>query len=531
MIVAAMNCFRFLSLAGWLCVAATSLGAAGEVVSPYPRGRGQGEGGGAAGSATQAAPDAVQRGDWPQYGGTLQRNMVSAEPLVDSFAVKFKDYWTPLRKEHRNVRWLNTLGSETYGGVTIANGKVVVCYAAWKPKTAGVVACLEEATGRSLWQLKIQHVEMKRNTQNYLGICSSATLEGDRAYTVSNRNEVLCLDMRGMADGNTGPFVDEAAYLPGDGPAEGFEVNEQCGDIIWRFSVTEKLGIYPHDTYACSPLILGNLVYVNSGLSLYRHERCETPEAPSLLALDKDTGNLVATDDQRMAGINGDRLAHGNWCNPAIGWVNGRAQLLFGGPDAVCYAFDPQPQDGKLRKLWSFDCVPRGKRRVGGNHFLGNPVCVNNKVYFALGQDWTHGSGPAFMACVDATGAGDVTQTGLVWRYDGINRSQATVSVADGLVYATDIAGQVHCVDAETGKPCWVFDTKAPLWSPTLVANGHVYACNSKGWFFILKHGKELEVQASDIRLMSRMCGAMSAANGVLYVPTYRFLYAIGPAP
>jgi outer membrane protein assembly factor BamB len=394
-----------------------------------------------------------------------------------------------------------------------------------------VVACLEEATGKLLWRLSIRHVAMERNTQDYLGICSSATIEGNRAYVVSNRNEVLCLDMNGMADGNDGPFVDEAAYMRGDAPPEGYEVNEQCGDIIWRFSVSENLGIYPHDAYACSPLIFGDLVFVNSGLSLYQHRRCETPDAPSLLALDKNTGKLVATDDEKMAGPQGDRLAHGNWSNPAIGFVNARPQLLFGGPDSICYALDPQPQNGKLRKIWLFDTRPPGKQRVGGNHFIGNPVCVRNKVYFALGQDWTHNPQPGLLACVDATGTGDVTKTGLVWQYEDIGRSVGTVSVADGLIYATDVVGKVHCVDAETGKPYWSFDAGAPLWSSTLVANGHVYVCNSRGWFFILKHGRQLEVQASDIRLVSRMCGGLSAANGVLYVPTYRFLYAIGPLP
>jgi len=36
------------------------------------------------------------------------------------------------------------------------------------------------------------------------GISSSVTVEGDRVYLTDNRGEVVCLDARGMANGNDG---------------------------------------------------------------------------------------------------------------------------------------------------------------------------------------------------------------------------------------------------------------------------------------------------------------------------------------
>ena len=38
-------------------------------------------------------------------------------------------------------------------------------------------------------------------------------MEGNRAYLVSNRGEVLCLDVHGMANGNDGPYSDEARFM------------------------------------------------------------------------------------------------------------------------------------------------------------------------------------------------------------------------------------------------------------------------------------------------------------------------------
>jgi hypothetical protein len=46
-----------------------------------------------------------------------------------------------------------------------------------------------------------------------IGICPPPTVEGDRVYILTNRSEVLCLDLNGQADGNDGPFLGESWYM------------------------------------------------------------------------------------------------------------------------------------------------------------------------------------------------------------------------------------------------------------------------------------------------------------------------------
>ena len=58
----------------------------------------------------------------------------------------------------------------------------------------------------------------------------------------------------------------------------------------------------------------------------------------------------------------------------------------------------------------------------------------------------------AWLACLDATKKGDVTRSGIVWSYDAIGSTVSTVAIADGLVYAADFDGDLHCLDAETGQ-------------------------------------------------------------------------------
>src|SRR5206468_12306221 len=78
----------------------------------------------------------------------------------------------------------------------------------------GVLMCFEEQTGRLLWQLVVP----KRSGDPYFdwprsGISSPVTVEGNRVYLVNNRGEVMCLDAKGMADGNDGPYRDEGAHM------------------------------------------------------------------------------------------------------------------------------------------------------------------------------------------------------------------------------------------------------------------------------------------------------------------------------
>ena len=60
------------------------------------------------------------------------------------------------------------------------------------------------------------------------------------------------------------------------------------------------------------------------------------PLAPSLIALEKHTGKLVAQDDEKI----GTRLFHGQWSNPSLGRVNGKDLVFYGGGDGICYAFE-----------------------------------------------------------------------------------------------------------------------------------------------------------------------------------------------
>src|SRR5260221_14141731 len=56
-------------------------------------------------------------GDWPMWGGTPDRNMVSSmKGLPTEWDIKTK----------KNVKWVATLGSQSYGNAVVAGGMVLV---------------------------------------------------------------------------------------------------------------------------------------------------------------------------------------------------------------------------------------------------------------------------------------------------------------------------------------------------------------------------------------------------------------------
>ncbi|NUQ62055.1 MAG: PQQ-binding-like beta-propeller repeat protein [Pirellulales bacterium] len=504
--------------------------------------------------------------DWPQWGGRDCRNMVSGETGLP-------DFFEPGQKSPdgsgidltttANVRWAARLGSAAYGNPTVADGRVFVGTddltvaedPRFKRTRGGIVKCLDEATGRMLWQLVVpvrtRLPEGLLFGHQHLGICSSPAVDADRVYVVTSAAEVVCLDAKGQADGNDGPFLEEGQYMAGP-DEKAVDLKPSDGDILWRFDLIDELGIRPHDATSCSILIHGDLLYLSTSNGVDKpHEKVLAPDAPAIVALDKRTGNLAALEAEHLS----SRLYHCQWSSPSLGRVEDETLVFFGGGDGVCYAFEAishaTARPAPLKKAWSCDCNPPeykyrdgvlipyylGDKRkahspnqndgkyVGPSQIIATPVLDRERVYVAIGQDPAHGRGKGLLHCIDATKTGDITHTGRVWTYDGLDRTIGTATVADGLVYIVDVAGRLHCVDADSGEPCWVYETNSEAWGSPLVADGKVFFGTQKS-FYIMAAGREARL-LSKIALGSPVYSSPIVANGTLYVASQRYLWAV----
>jgi len=496
-------------------------------------------------------PVTARAEDQPQWGEHNSRNLVSAEKrLLRGFEPGTRNPSTDNidLATTKNVRWVARLGNQTYGSPVIAAGKVFVGTNNEAPRDPrivgdrGVMMCFDETTGRFLWQLIVPKLhEIKWSDWHYVGITSPPTVEDDRAYLVSNRCEVMCLDINGMANGNDGPYVDEGRHMAPAGEKP-LTPSDQDADVIWLYDMVAQAGVYPHNATNCSILIRGEELYVCTGNGVeWTHEEVPKPDAPTLVVLDKNTGKLVARDD---FGI-GTGIIHGQWSSPSLGQVGGRTCTFLGGGNGYVYAFEPLGMGGDaagdqptlLKNVWKFNGHPLAQTQddvpiehgydCASYEVFSMPVFYRNRIYVTVTQDPWYKKRDGWLVCVDATGSGDVTRSGLVWSYKNTGASLSTVSIADGLLYVADYAGQLHCLDAETGKCYWVHDAGRPIWSSTLVADAKVYLGTGRSLFWVLAHGRELEV-INRIRMPERIYTTPTAANGVLYVATNKRLYAVG---
>jgi len=497
--------------------------------------------------------------DQPQWGQAWSRNMVSAERgLPDSFDPQ----------TGANIKWVAKLGTETHSTPIIADGRIYIGTNNEEPRDPrhrgdrGVLMCFDENTGDLLWQLVVP----KREEDPYFdwpktGISSPVTVDGDRVYLVGNRGEVLCLDARGMTDGNDGPFRNEAAHMspptnsgappkmvvgaeispaPHSPPpkAEQLQPGPTDADILWVFDLVAGVGIWPHDGAHSSVLVHGDYLYVNTGNGVDNtHKRIRRPEAPSLVVLDKRTGRLVAQDDERI----GPHVVHATWCSPSSAEVNGRPLIFFAGGNGVVYAFEPVRErllNGalKLKKVFQFDFDPRapkedvhrfsGNKREGPSNIYGLPVFHQSRLYVGGGGDIWWGKNEAWLKCIDATKTGDITTNALVWSYPLGRHVMSTPAIYDGLVFIADCGRTVHCVDAKNGRPLWTHEIKGEAWASPYVADGKLYLGTRSGDFYIFAAGREKKL-ISSVELRTPISATTTAANGTLYLATMTHLYAL----
>lgn len=493
--------------------------------------------------------------DWSQWGGSQDRNMVSSEKNIPGKDITPGEFKTGTEEVDmstaENVRWVAKLGSQTYGTPTIADGRVFVGTNNEAPRDPnhvgdrGIVMCFDEKTGEFLWQLVVPKLGAgKVSDWEFLGVCSSPTIVGDRGYVVTNRCEVLCFDVEGQKNGNQG-MQDEGKYMV-DAGEEPASVGEKDADIIWTYDMRGELGVFPHNVASSSVLVFEDKVIATTSNGVdWSHTNIPAPTAPSLIMLDAKTGELVA---EEFSGIS-ERVLHCSWASPMLANVEGEDMIIFGAGDGWCYGYDTEPVEeeeegekfGVLKELFRYDANPPEYRKVkypkpdGPNEIVATPVFYDGKLYVLTGQDPEHGEGVGMLSCIDPSKRGDISGQ-AEWTFKGIERSMSTPAILDDLLYTCDYRGFAYCFDAKTGEKYWEYDTFGHIWGSPLVVDGKVYIGTEEGELIILETGKELKVirgesdEDEDLRAVEFKGPVYSSpvvANGALYIATQSHLYSL----
>ena len=456
---------------------------------------------------------------WPMFGGTPSRNMVCTSEH------KLADDWCIQEGKRKNIKWVADLGDRTIGSPVVADGKVFISTNnARDRKLQGrkaVIMAFRESDGQFLWQIANDLTEdMGKDLSS-----TPAVVDG-KLYYVSAAGQVICAEL-------------------------------SQGKIQWRFDMVTNLNVHLYKPWCpacispswCSPLVVGDLVFVATGNGIDDEEKLVSPKAPSFIALDKRTGRLVW--QTALPNVN---TIQAHFSSPAFTDHGGRRQVIFAGGDGVIYGF--VPETGEL--LWKCDCLPVRKAKnddESDNQFVGSPVIAGGKLYIGMGlapdSPRIARARSSYFLCLDITKKGDVSlqsynakspenkDSALVWAFGGsvdpkpergrrvdFGSTVSTAAVYQGLVYMAESQGYLHCLDAATGSRIWAYDLAVALDGSPYIANGRVYVGTEDGDIVVFSHTRAARIPTT-VDMEEYVRTTPVAANGVLYIATQSKLYAI----
>jgi outer membrane protein assembly factor BamB len=449
----------------------------------------------------------------PSVAVPLQTTVVqTGNPPVD---------WDPTTG--RNIVWSVELGNQTFGCPVIAGDAVYVGTDNARhlnpldQEEAGVLVAFRAKDGKFLWQDVASRVE--RGLREFLlaSTTSAPYVEGNRLYYVTAECQLRCLDIQGFGDGvNNGPYRDEVFH------------DEPAADIVWELDMCGQLGVFPHEACNSEVLPVGDLLMVSTSNGQNEgHTGVPSPRAPSLIAVDKRSGEVV----WRAIGP-GEHVLHGQWSSPVAANVNGRVQVLFGGGDGWLRAYDA----ASGREVWRFDGNPKDARwlpRPGvlsRGAIIASPVFDDGRVFVAMGLSPGHLNGPSLIHALSPNGQGDVTESRRLWTSTEVGRVVGTPIAKDGLLYIGDLGGTIHCLDAATGARIWKHETSEAIWGSLLLAGDRLYVGNVGGTMTVLRAGRRKELLAR-IEMDAPLYSRPAQAGDAFYLATANRLYFIAANP
>jgi outer membrane protein assembly factor BamB len=181
--------------------------------------------------------------------------------------------------------------------------------------------------------------------------------------------------------------------------------------------------------------------------------------------------------------------------------------MLSGGAKAA-YGYDPQTG----RELW----------RVQYNDYsvAPRPLFQSGVAFFVTGNSMRE------LWAVKTDGQGDVTDTGIVWKFKSHVPKYASPLLVDGLIYMVAEESYVTCLDAASGQAVWSDHIPGKYAASPVYADGRLYFFNQAGTTTVLKPGRTFEVLATNT-LANGFMASPAVSGKAFYLRTKTDLYRV----
>ncbi len=409
---------------------------------------------------------AAAQADWPEFRGPTGDGHASAPDKMQGLPLE----WS----ETRNVRWKTPIPHRGWSAPVVRDGQVWVTTATEAGHDLYAIG-LDAETGEIRCNQLVFHVEQPEPLGNGASMncyaTPSALLESGRVYVHFGSAGTACLDT-------------------------------STGQVLWKRSDLPCR----HYRGPSSSLVSFEdlLVLTMDGADLQYH-----------VALDKRTGRTVWKTDRSVAwndeNVPGQMGREGDLRKSLskllVVRVEGKPQLLRPGAKAA-YGYDP----GSGRELWrvqypDWSVAPR-------------PVFADGLAFFVTGLSKKE------MWAVRTDGAGDVTETGVVWKLKTHVGRYSSPLLVEGLIYMAAEESFISCFEAATGNVVWTERVGGKYAASPVYADGRLYFFSQEGKTTVLRPGRTFEILATST-LDDGFMASPAVSGRALYLRTRSHLYRI----
>lgn len=447
--------------------------------------------------------------------------------------VKSAPVWSCYKAPKDHVVWRAKIEWGA-GGVALAHSKVLVGSGFQREdavtrritEDGGALMCFNSETGEFQWQSI--HPRLPNRINDMMGFVNSRPwVEGKRAWYVSNRGELVCVDTEGFRDGrNDGPFITEELSGPGD------------ADYVWKLDMIRELGVFKRDaadawSAICSPVVLGDLVFcvTGEGYRIY----VEPGSAPSFLAVNKENGKVIWSSHAP-----GQAIIYSQWSSPVIARVNAQDQVVFPGGDGWLYGFEPKT--GK--EIWKVNCNDPALRNWRASEsgwdgwrngemkhfFVGAPTVHKDTLYVGLNHDFESPQTNAPLYAISLGHRDDATEQAVRWKFQhpDFGGTYSSAAVADGIVYVLGHRAVLFALDEKTGEIIWHcrLATDSRGYAAPIIADGKVWVGTDDGELVVLSAGRDKKCLGR-FQLPGAIYHAPVVADNVAYIAVSESLWKL----
>lgn len=420
-----------------------------------------------------AAATAQTPAHWPHWRGPDQNGTAREKAVVTNWSL-----------DGQNIAWKSDIGGRTTP-ILMWDRLFTITPVGEGLGLRERVVCLNARTGDTLWEQAFNVFDSDVVEQRLGWTALAGDVETGYVYAHATGGEFFCFD------GN--------------------------GELIWKVSLTEMFGrITGYGGRIQTPIVDEERVIISflssgwgeHGRPLHRY-----------VAFDKRRGTVL------WWAAPGEAPLDTTYSTPVVAVINGVRQLIAGNADGNVYGMNARSGE----KLWTFKLSKRG--------INVSAVVDGNYVYVAHSEENVAGNAMGCVVCIDASKSGDITESGQVWRHDGVAAGYASPAAANGRVYFVDNSAELWCFDAKDGQRYWTHRLgRVGKGSPTVTADGVIYVGEQNGVFHILRdtgsacESLDREELPPHGDFIDELYGSPVVADGRVYFMARYATYCLGVA-